>query len=334
MVEKLLSIIVPVYNVEPYIKECLDSLVLDNESLMERLEVIVVNDGTPDRSAEISREYVGRFPETFRQIDKENGGHGSALNVGLKEVRGKYIRFLDSDDWLTDLDVFMEKLEGCDADLVITRERRCYVHTGTVVVSSSPKTVDKILPIGRIDISEFDEYNVITNLSYSSYKASWMKPLYPVFLEGVLYDDAILYIVPLLFACSYCAFDLVLYNYRLGREGQSMDMERQIKRIPDRLKVLQQMESYIASSQRGGDRNTSDLLDVMMNDRRSILIKLIAMVKPYRKAASFNNTLKSIGSGIVKPCSKQTARYNKYPFFLFYLIERGRSLYHQYFLHV
>lgn len=81
LMNKLLTIVIPVYKVEQYINKCLDSLIL-SEDLMEKLEVIIVNDGTPDNSAELSREYTMRYPQTFRQIDKENGGHGSAWNVG------------------------------------------------------------------------------------------------------------------------------------------------------------------------------------------------------------------------------------------------------------
>ena len=69
--QKLLSIIIPVYKVEPYINKCLDSLIIASE-LMEKMDVLVINDGTPDRSAELSREYVKRFPGIFRQIDQEN----------------------------------------------------------------------------------------------------------------------------------------------------------------------------------------------------------------------------------------------------------------------
>ena len=116
--QKLLTVIVPVYKVEQYINKCLDSLIV-SPHWMEKLEVIIVNDGTPDNSAEMSREYVKRFPETFRQIDKENGGHGSAWNVGLKEATGKYLRFLDSDDWLENLDRLMSILMETDADLVL-----------------------------------------------------------------------------------------------------------------------------------------------------------------------------------------------------------------------
>lgn len=97
---KLLSIVVPVYKVEQYIGKCLRSLIGSDESLLNKLEVIVVNDGTPDRSAEMAKEFEKKYPSIFRVIDKENGGHGSAFNVELSNASGKYIRFLDSDDWL------------------------------------------------------------------------------------------------------------------------------------------------------------------------------------------------------------------------------------------
>ena len=116
---KLLSVIIPVYKVEPYINKCLDSLIIEPE-LMDKMDVLIINDGTPDNSAEMSREYVKRFPAVFRQIDKENGGHGSVWNLGVKEAYGKYVKFLDSDDWLENVDVMIQKLEQTDADLIVS----------------------------------------------------------------------------------------------------------------------------------------------------------------------------------------------------------------------
>ena len=146
--EKLLTIIIPVYKVEAYINKCLDSLIIAPE-LMEKLEVLIVNDGTPDNSAELSREYVMRFPKTFRQIDKENGGHGSAWNVGLKEATGKYLRFLDSDDWFTDLDRLMLDLENCQADIVFNPFVKEYSYENRTEIVDVP-IVPSVARIGQM----------------------------------------------------------------------------------------------------------------------------------------------------------------------------------------
>ena len=99
------SVIVPVWNVEKYIGQCLDSLV--NQTLKE-IEIIVVNDGSPDNSQKIIDKYVKKYPDKIKSIIKENGGQGSARNMGLDIANGEYISFIDSDDWI-DLD-FLEKM--------------------------------------------------------------------------------------------------------------------------------------------------------------------------------------------------------------------------------
>ena len=79
--DKILTIVIPVFKTEQYLRKCLDSLIVEN--IADRIEVIIIIDGSPDNSISIAREYVELFPETFRLIDKENGGHGSCCNVGL-----------------------------------------------------------------------------------------------------------------------------------------------------------------------------------------------------------------------------------------------------------
>lgn len=327
MDNKLLTIVVPVYKVEPYINKCLDSLILEDEELMSQLEVIIVNDGTPDNSAEMSREYVKRYPNTFRQIDKKNGGHGSAWNVGLKEATGKYLRFLDSDDWLSNLAVFMQKIADCDADVVFTRMNRYYEDTGVSEISPSCVSNDKLMPIAAITPHENPHYDIITNFWYSTYKTALLKPLYPLFLEGVSYDDTILYIVPLLCGQNYIAFDLVLYNYLLGREGQSMSMATQIKKIPDRLKVYGQMSSFIKQHYTEEKKEIKWLLDVIMERRRMVLLDLIVNVSPYSKSVDYITELESMGDMKgMKVKSNIYNRYKKYPYFVFYRIEKIRRL--------
>ena len=223
---KLLTVVVPVYKVERYINKCLDSLILPDEQ-MDLVEVIVVNDGTPDQSAVMAKEYERRFPNSFRVIDKENGGHGSAWNRGVAEATGKYLRFLDSDDWLTNLSEFIELLKDCDSDLVFTDLRCCYENTNKEIVYEN----HVMEPNHQYYTDTFDwekhssvytDYNV-TNFHKCTYKTRLLKELHPLFVEKIFYDDEILFVAPLCVAKTFISCNLILYNYLLGREGQTMD---------------------------------------------------------------------------------------------------------------
>ena len=92
-----LSVIVPVYKAEAWLNECVDSLL--NQTLKD-LEILLVNDGSPDRSGEIMADYAARFPETVRTLTLSNGGQGRARNRGIELARGEYLGFVDSDDYV------------------------------------------------------------------------------------------------------------------------------------------------------------------------------------------------------------------------------------------
>ena len=126
MVEKALSVIVPAYNMEPLLPKCLGSMVLDDDSVFARLEIIVVNDGSKDRTSEIAHEFEAKCPGVFRVIDKPNGNYGSCINVGLKAARGFYVRVLDADDYVETpnfhkyLEFVINETEGAGADLIVS----------------------------------------------------------------------------------------------------------------------------------------------------------------------------------------------------------------------
>lgn len=91
------SVIIPVYNIEKYLAQCLESVC--NQTLQE-IQVIVVDDGSTDGSAAICQDFVARYPGILEYYHKENGGSASARNMGLEHARGEYIGFIDSDDWV------------------------------------------------------------------------------------------------------------------------------------------------------------------------------------------------------------------------------------------
>jgi len=244
--QKLLTIVVPVYKVEAYINKCLDSLIIEPE-LMEKMDVLIINDGTPDNSAEMSREYVKRFPGVFRQIDKENGGHGSVWNLGVQEAYGKYVKFLDSDDWLENLGAMIRKLEQTDADLIITSS-----------ISHCPgeelwKLEIKDMEFDRV--YDADRFDWLGNRSHGNYifhhcaiyKTQMFRQYYPLFLEKQPYDDVILGAAPIIGAKTLVAWNLEVYQYLMDREGQSISLEVQRRNISAKIRVHQSTIAFIES---------------------------------------------------------------------------------------
>lgn len=112
------SVIIPVYNTENYIRECLDSLL---KQTLEEIEVIAVDDGSTDHTWDILQEYAEKYPEKIRAFHKENGGQASARNLALNHVRGEYLGFVDSDDWVDNdmYEVMYQKAQEESADIVI-----------------------------------------------------------------------------------------------------------------------------------------------------------------------------------------------------------------------
>lgn len=241
---KLLTIVVPVYKVEAYINKCLDSLVISPE-LMERMDVLIVNDGTPDNSAEMSREYVKKYPGVFRQIDKENGGHGSVWNIGVKEAYGKYTKFLDSDDWLENLDVLIQNLESTDADLVITP---CITHNPG---NELWKLEIKDMEFGRVyDADRFDWLGNRSHRNYlfhhcAVYKTDMFRQYLPLFLEKQPYDDIVLAAAPIIGAKTLVAWDLEVYHYLMDRVGQSISMSVQLRNVRAMIKAHQHVIEFV-----------------------------------------------------------------------------------------
>lgn len=119
--EKLLTIVIPAYNMEKYLHRCIDSIIV--ESVMDKVQVLIVNDGSKDRTSEIAHEYADKYPQYITVIDKVNGNYGSCMNAGLSLAQGKYFRTLDADDWYDSINYekFVCELGKTDADLVLSQ---------------------------------------------------------------------------------------------------------------------------------------------------------------------------------------------------------------------
>lgn len=118
MKEKILTVVIPIYQIEAYLRQCLNSFVI--KETMEDVEVLMVNDGSRDGSVKIAEEFERLYEGTFILINKENGGHGSAINKGIELAKGTYFKVVDGDDWV-DPSAFVrlvEVLKTSNADVV------------------------------------------------------------------------------------------------------------------------------------------------------------------------------------------------------------------------
>ena len=117
---KIFTVTIPAYNVEKYLDEILPTYL--DERLLDDIKLLIVNDGSKDSTAEIGRRYEEKYPNTVRLINKENGGHGSTINTGIKEASGKYFKVIDGDDWVDteELVKFIAYLKNADTDIILT----------------------------------------------------------------------------------------------------------------------------------------------------------------------------------------------------------------------
>ena len=149
----LISIIVPIYNVEKYLRQCLDSI---QDQSYQNFECLLINDGSPDNSADICKEYVSKDPR-FRYIEKENGGVSSARNLGLEHSKGEYITFIDSDDWVDSdyLEVLYKSLTDEKADVAVSTYKQFNVDDNNYYVHSYQRGYEKKIFTGPELIDEF-----------------------------------------------------------------------------------------------------------------------------------------------------------------------------------
>ena len=239
--EILLSIIIPTYNMEKYLHKCLDSLIVSNENL-EKLEVLVINDGSKDSSSQIAHEYENKFPETFRVIDKENGNYGSCINRGLKEATGKYVKVLDADDFYDTavFDKFIVFLEENEVDLVISDFNEVDENGHCLAEFTFDLPIDKSFKLQDIP----NAMNTFLFHHGIAYKRELFEQFEYKQTEGISYTDDEWIFKPMMWVNNVVYFPHTLYLYLRGREGQTFDPKVVERTLEQRVQVAKEMVSF------------------------------------------------------------------------------------------
>lgn len=228
MNKKILSISIASYNVENCLGKAVDSIV--NCRNLDKIEVLIINDGSKDSTAEVGREYEKRYPESVRLIDKKNGGHGSTINSGIDNASGKYYRSLDADDWVVteNLDRLVEKLQKTDVDMVLCGYNECIGEKTILMDDFKDLKDDTVYKLSDIVRS-------IKWMCYHSlvYKTEILKENKIIIDENCFYVDNEYAIYPLPFIKNVLYFSDPIYCYRIGVEEQSISATSRMKHIKD-----------------------------------------------------------------------------------------------------
>lgn len=236
---KLLSVVIPCYNSQDYMKYCIESLLSGGEDV----EILIVNDGSKDKTAEIAEWYAKEYPSIVRAIHQENGGHGEALNTGIKNATGLYLKVVDSDDWV-DTRAYFKILETIKSfmknqnyvDMIISN----FVYEKENTKFKKVMKYDNILPEGRIftwdDIGTFRKGQYILMHSII-YRTGVLKECGLVLPKHTFYVDNLFVYLPLEHVKKIFYINVEFYRYLIGREDQSVNEKVMIKRIDQQIRV-------------------------------------------------------------------------------------------------
>jgi glycosyltransferase involved in cell wall biosynthesis len=217
-----ISIIVPIYNVDNYIRTCLDSLA---EQTLDSIEVLLVNDGTQDNSGEIAQEYARKWPERFRYFVKENGGLSDARNYAFPYVMGEYMAYVDSDDYVekTMYEKLWKAAEKSHADIIECELYKVYSnHYERIHLLEKYKSIQDYMLNARVCA-----WNKL-------YRTEWIREIGVEFPKGLLYEDVCFFskITPYLTQMPVTVHES-LYFYR-QRDGSILSSSnRRIVEIHD-----------------------------------------------------------------------------------------------------
>ena len=234
---KLLSVTVPCYNSQEYMEKAIESLLPGGPEI----EILIVDDGSKDGTAEIADRYMQQYPEIIRAIHQPNGGHGDAVMTGLKNATGLYYKVVDSDDWV-DTEVLvrilnlLRELKDQAVDMLISN----YIYDKVGVKHKHTVSYGHVLPQNRVfgweEIGRFKKGQYLLMHSVI-YRTELLRESGLTLPKHTFYVDELYVYNPLPWVKKIWYLDADLYHYYIGREDQSVQEEILLKRIDQYLTV-------------------------------------------------------------------------------------------------
>ena len=242
MKDCLLTIVMPSYNIQDYILKGIESFQQVNPNQKEKFEVLIVNDGSTDDTEKVAKEVLGKDSLlNGRVITKENGGHGSTINRGIQEAKGKFFKVIDGDDWIipAEFEKFLDALETTDVDMIITDFTEQHVYNDTAVRNDF---IDKY-EVGKTYTGIPD---VRIPMHSVAYKTSILSKNNIRLSEKTFYVDMQYTLFPLEYVHSFVYWNFDIYQYYIGRPEQSMNIESMKRNVRHHLTVTNSVLDYFS----------------------------------------------------------------------------------------
>ena len=240
---KYISFAIPCYNSEAYMANAVESILKGGEDV----EIIIVNDGSKDRTSEIAHEFEAKYPTIIKAVDKENGGHGDAVNTGLEHATGKYFKVVDSDDWVNEealckiLEV-LKKFETNNEEIDMLISNYVYEKEGMehkkVIEYRTVLPQDMIFSWNDIKRFHLGQYILMPSVIYRTEFLQLIQLRLP---KHTFYVDNIYVYYPLPHVRKMYYLDVDFYRYYIGREDQSVNEKVMIGRVDQQIFVTKSM---------------------------------------------------------------------------------------------
>lgn len=275
---KILSIAIPCYNSEAYMAKCIESLLPGGQDV----EILVINDGSSDETGVIANEYEKKYPGIVRAIHQENGGHGEAVNAGLRNATGLYYKVVDSDDWVDEA-AYIKILESLKVQLGGP-------HTIDMLISNfiydkvgvkRKKVMQYRAAFPREEVFSWEQVKHLRKGHYILmhsviYRTRLLHECNLELPKHTFYVDNLFVFQPLPYVKNIYYLDVNFYHYFIGREDQSVNEKVMISRIDQQIRVNKIMINSMAGKKIHNKKLRNymiNYLDIIMTVSSIMLIK-------------------------------------------------------------
>lgn len=267
--KKILSIVIPSYNVAEYLPHTIPTFLEIPEELLEALEIIIVNDGSKDDTLSVAKEVQKLAPHVINIIDKENGGHGSTINVGIEQALGTYFKVVDGDDYVnsTELATVLSFLKTVDVDQVISPFYKQYSAEGR----------DELVSFEQVENGVTYDYNDflkrirrIPEMHSVINRTALLRDYHIRLSENCFYVDMQYNVFPMQHIKQVAYLNSPLYLYQMGDENQSVSARSYLKNKKMHEHVIDTLIEYV-------NANSGLLSEVQVDYINQLIRELVSL---------------------------------------------------------